>query len=122
MQIPTKKTLMITCLFVHAGFSKKLQKAASERGCFAIHGWTRSIMNHMYWSAVSTPDDEGELRIAKWRSVVNHIQNVHEGHGDLFPECAHGELQGKDGKKRWIQPSQLLLQICHCKYLLSAVK
>ena len=79
-------------------------------------------MNHMYWSAVSTPDDEGELRIAKWRSVVNHIQNVHEGHGDLFPECAHGELQGKDGKKRWIQPSQLLLQICHCKYLLSAVK
>ena len=29
----------------------------------------------------------------KWLSILNHIANVHEGHGDKFPRCQHGELE-----------------------------
>ena len=32
-------------------------------------------MNHLYWSAVSTPDGDGEMILAKWLSVDNHIHN-----------------------------------------------
>jgi hypothetical protein len=35
---------------------------------------------------------------AKWESVDNHIHNVHEGHGHLFPACAHGQLEEDDQK------------------------
>ena len=57
-------------------------------------------MNHLYWSAASTADGEGNVIVAKWQSVVDHVLNVHHGHGELFPECAHGELEGREAHKK----------------------
>lgn len=44
----------------------------------------QSISNHTYWCALSSNGDE-ELVLQK--SVFNHVANVHEGHGPLFPRC-----------------------------------
>ena len=62
------------------------------------------MVNHMYWATVSTADGQDDLKAAKWESVVNHMMNIHQGHGAPFNECAHGPLVGREAKKRWIEP------------------
>ena len=42
------------------------------------------------------------LRPCKWLSLDNDVHNTHSGHSDLFPVCAHGELQGHDRSKTWL--------------------
>ena len=37
-----------------------------------------------------------ELKKAKWLSLLNHICNTHEGHGGLFPNCAHDDIEERD--------------------------
>lgn len=69
--------------------SKKLDKAAKYADCGIISEWTKSVINHMYWSACSTEDGSADEILAKWQSVINHIHNVHTGHSDLFPSCQH---------------------------------
>ena len=39
---------------------KKLQKAAIYKDCEVVGEWTKSITNHMYWWAASSPDGDGE--------------------------------------------------------------
>ena len=41
---------------------------------------------------------------AMWKSVNNHIQDVHDGHSELYPECAHGPLDEDERDKEWLQP------------------
>ena len=42
--------------------------------------------------------------VEKWVSIERHVTNVHEGHGELFPKCLHGEINrnwiGKGKKKK----------------------
>ena len=59
------------------------------------------MVNHLYWCAMSTEEGNEDLIRAKWLSLVNHIQNVHRGHGSLFPKCLHKRLKGR----KWIKPS-----------------
>jgi hypothetical protein len=44
----------------------------------------KSICNHLYWVAASTPSNNRELMMEKWLSVANHVQNIHSHDGDLF--------------------------------------
>ncbi|KAF3861261.1 hypothetical protein F7725_000037 [Dissostichus mawsoni] len=90
---------------VAKGFSKKLLAASNERECQVLRPWIKSVVNHMYWCAVSTPSGQGAQIVAKWESVVSHVQNVHTGHGDLFPSCIHGRLEGRESHKKWLEPS-----------------
>lgn len=62
------------------------------------------MINHLYWSAVSTPDGNGELIKAKWISLDNHLHNKHKGHGKLFPKCGHKALKRAGRKKKWFKP------------------
>ena len=39
---------------------KKLQKAVNNKDCEVVGEWTKSITNHMYWCAASSPDGDGE--------------------------------------------------------------
>ena len=39
---------------------------------------------------------------AMWKSVSNHIQDVHDGHSELYPECAHGPLDEDERDKEWL--------------------
>jgi len=75
-----------------SGVYKKLVNAGKRKGCKKTKAWARSVSNHLYWCA-ATSDGDGQLVKEKWLSMLNHVTNNHEGHGDRFPKCAHGELQ-----------------------------
>jgi hypothetical protein len=38
--------------------------------------------------------------VAKWKSVANHMQNIHSGHDPLFHRCLHGR---PDARTQWIE-------------------
>lgn len=43
--------------------------------------------------------------VAKWKSVFNHIQNKHSHNSELYPECQHGQLTGRDRERQWLKPN-----------------
>ena len=66
-------------------------------------------MNHLYWTAASTPDGNPAVMEAKWRSLVNHIQDIHDHDTPAFSSCAHGPLDGDQDKKEWLDPGTVLV-------------
>ena len=54
--------------------------------------------------AATATEGNGDILEAMWKSLTNHIQDVHEGHSELYPKCAHGHLDEDDGDKEWLQP------------------
>ena len=40
---------------------------------------------------------------AKFTSIMNHVKNVHEGHGEHFNTCQHGVLEPRE----WIAEGML---------------
>ena len=91
---------------IFVGVQKKVMGLAKKKDCELVSKWQQSIVNHIYWVAASTTDEEEELRLAKWTSLKNHLQNIHEGHGELFPACLHGELEGRERQKKWLRPGK----------------
>jgi hypothetical protein len=86
------------------GFAKKLDALAKTKGNEVIRPWIKSIVNHIYWYATSTPAGEEETIVANWLSLLNHVQNVHEGHGELYPKCIH---ETPDADTAWLEPRKL---------------
>ncbi|XP_041364322.1 uncharacterized protein LOC121379739, partial [Gigantopelta aegis] len=70
------------------GVKKKLEAASKKKRCEDIIPWIHSISNHMYWVSGTSSDDK-DMKLAKWRSVSNHVINVHTGHGAKFAACEH---------------------------------
>ena len=87
-----------------------MQALAKKKESEAVGEWQQSITNHVYWVAASTKDDEEEMRAAKWTSLTNHIQGVHQGHSELFPRCLHPNLDG-ERQKKWLKPGNLNLDL-----------
>ena len=53
---------------------------------------------------MSTQSDNKDLVEARWKSVLNHTQNIHDGHGDLFPVCSHPKLSKLDERAtKWLK-------------------
>ncbi|XP_051991583.1 uncharacterized protein LOC127650294 isoform X1 [Xyrauchen texanus] len=44
---------------------------------------------------------------AKWKSLVNHIQDIHDHDTPAFSSCAHGPLDGDQRNKEWLDPGSL---------------
>ena len=63
--------------------------------------WAHSISNHLYWCAASSGGDGEELK-TKWLSILNHVADIHEGHGDKYPRCEHGPLDDR----QWMLPGK----------------
>ena len=79
--------------------TKKLLKASKETGCDKISLWCRGIKRHLYWCATSTRSGFGDLILAKWRSFLGHVANIHDNHPDpLYKKCNHGDLE----PRQWI--------------------
>ena len=67
------------------------------------------MVNHMFWCAASTDDDDEDLKEEKWLSITNHIMNKHSGHeSPLFPQCLHGRLHGRERKKKCLKPGVVM--------------
>ncbi|XP_051510706.1 uncharacterized protein LOC127415798 isoform X2 [Myxocyprinus asiaticus] len=88
------------------GLSKKLDKLSKNKDCEVLKRWRRSIKNHVYWSATSSTS--GPEKVAKWTSLINHLQNVHVHEDPIFPKCAHPDRVSRDPKK-WFQRGSLAL-------------
>ena len=67
-----------------------------------------SIKNHVYWCATSSTT--GPEKVAKWTSLLNHLQNVHDHEDPLFPKCLHPERASRDPNK-WLQPGMCQINI-----------
>lgn len=89
---------------VAKGVGKKLEVLAKQRDCKLVGEWIRSISNHMYWCAASSDGQSGDIVAAKWLSIVRHIQNIHDGHSELFPVCAHSTLENE---RKWFKPNTI---------------
>ncbi|KAK1875808.1 THAP domain containing protein 10 [Dissostichus eleginoides] len=83
---------------------KALDAAAKERECEDLKLWRPAIINHLYWTAASTPDGDPDVMEAKWQSMVNHVQDIHEHGTPAFPCCAHPPLEGQARDKEWLEP------------------
>ncbi|KAM9341225.1 uncharacterized protein ABDE67_014898 [Symphorus nematophorus] len=81
------------------GISKKLEKISKMKDCEKIQKWMRSIKNHIYWTAASSTT--GPERVAKWTSILNHVQDIHTHEDPLFPQCTHKLRQTRDENK-WL--------------------
>lgn len=87
------------CSLLYAAFRKKINKLAKEKGCEIIGEWSKSMVNHLYWCALSTDDGDGEVMLEKWLSLLNHIHNKHWGHGKIYKKCTHGHLRNR----KWLK-------------------
>lgn len=84
------------------GFRKKVEKLAKKPGCEEVGKWIRSMVNHLYWSAMSTKDGDPEVIIEKWQSLGRHIHNKHSNHGTKYKKCGHGCLK----QRKWLKYSK----------------
>ncbi len=102
---------------------KKLVAASKLKDCQLLSEWKQSIVNHVYWCATGVVDDSGDMKLAKWLSIENHVMNEHTGHGKLFPSCLHGP---HTEKRKWILPhtkaASKLSSIINAKALCKDVK
>ncbi|XP_059377044.1 uncharacterized protein LOC132113246 [Carassius carassius] len=90
----------------HIGKSvqKALDAAAKERDCEDLKLWRPAIINHLYWTAASTPTGDPDEMQAKWQSMINHVQDIHEHSSPAFTSCAHPPLEGEARNKEWLEP------------------
>ncbi|ESP03492.1 hypothetical protein LOTGIDRAFT_137344, partial [Lottia gigantea] len=105
---------------VAKGLKKKLAKLSIEKDCNDPQPWIKSIVNHLYCSVASSTGQDQDVIVAKWYSILNHIINVHDRHGDEFPACQHGPLEGRERHKKWLKPgtkvyAKLQGIVCHCQ-------
>ena len=106
----TERCSCIIILFI--AFRRKVEALSKEKECEVIGEWVKSMVNHLYWSAVSTPSRNGEKIQGKWLSLDNHIHNIHRGHSAAFPKCEHPRLRGHAKKKKWIKPRKFSKFLC----------
>ncbi|KTG37087.1 hypothetical protein cypCar_00040323 [Cyprinus carpio] len=78
------------------GVAKKIHQIANLKSCTEVGAWKKSIVNHRYWcGAISS---RGCEIVAKWKSVANHVQNIHEHDGE-FTKCLHEPLVGDQARQ-----------------------
>ena len=77
------------CWHIAKSIKKKLKLLSKKKGYELVGEWIRSLVNHYCWSVMSTEIDDKDLIEAKWKSLIRHVQNKHEGHGYRYPRCSH---------------------------------
>lgn len=89
--------------FVFIGTIQKVENLAKLKDCEVIRPWIPAIRNHIYWVAKSS-GGQGDLLEAKWTSLLNHIQNVHDHQNPLYLKCEHGDLNAEERPYKWLEP------------------
>uniref|UniRef100_A0A3P9M265 THAP-type domain-containing protein n=1 Tax=Oryzias latipes TaxID=8090 RepID=A0A3P9M265_ORYLA len=117
MSTTTQGTMLcvLWTLLLFPGLRKKLVALSKEKDCTDLKEWIDSIINHLYWSVMSTDSAEPNLVEAKWTSVLNHIVNIHTHNNELFPKCEHKRLRGRAARKKWLKPCKYVLYILHSR-------
>ncbi|XDV48298.1 hypothetical protein PO909_017735 [Leuciscus waleckii] len=82
------------------GMGKKLKAISKTKDCEKVKKWLPMIKNQIYWIAASSTS--GPERIAKWSSVINHLQDIHNHDDPLYPVCRHAPRVSTD-KEKWLK-------------------
>ncbi|XP_078495349.1 uncharacterized protein LOC144750179 [Ciona intestinalis] len=83
---------------------KRVSKLALRKNHEELQPWIKSIVNHLYYCALSCHGKPDELIKNKWVSLIYHIQNIHtwQSMGD-FTKCEHEDIPPEVQKrKKWI--------------------
>ena len=76
--------------FKFVGIRKRVAKLAATKVSFLIIGrWIPAIVDHLFYVVQNSPS--GDYRTQYWKSVANHITNIHKHSYSHFPECLHGD-------------------------------
>ena len=71
---------------------KTLLNISKLKGYEDVTNWIQPCVNHLHWSATTTPSGDGDIILAKLKSSLSHTVNKHEGlPNHLFNKCAHGD-------------------------------
>ena len=83
---------------VARSIGKAMLKLSKQKGCERIGDWIKGVRNHLYWCATSTKQGFQAMIAAKWKSLMRHVANKHDGHDNsLFKKCAHEEID----RRKW---------------------
>ena len=66
INIVHNKPVMIKWSFPLTGLRKKLFALSKQKACGTVGLWSKSLINHLYWSDASTPGTDQTLMKAKW--------------------------------------------------------
>lgn len=91
------------------GLKKDVKAASKHDKSGLIAAWQPAIVKHMYWVAASTPENTlqwSDNVESKWRSLENHIVNVHHHNDPLYPKCAHPKRKRGQKKKNYMKRSK----------------
>ncbi|XP_070384925.1 uncharacterized protein [Dermacentor albipictus] len=88
VEVRTRWTKKLWCKFF-PGIRRKLTAASRKGRCRELLSWIQPIVNHLYWCACACGGN-GDLLVATWTSLLNHIADIHDGHGNPYPRCLHG--------------------------------
>ena len=55
-----------------------MEKLAKEKGCEIVSEWQKSMVNHLYWSAYSTTDGNGDVILERngYRLLTIYITSM----------------------------------------------
>ncbi|XP_066442136.1 uncharacterized protein [Eleutherodactylus coqui] len=80
----------------------KVLSASRRKYCGDLSAWVSAVKDHLWWSA-STCDNNPELLLEKWNSLLNHTANEHTWSGNkLYHHCEHGFVE-QHRLRRWLQ-------------------
>lgn len=89
------------------GLGHKIDRVAKKKGCLDVRLWKKSILNHLYFVATTATNGDKERMEGMWKSVANHVQDIHEHDNDTYVMCDHAHLMGEDRNKQWLPKGNL---------------
>ena len=90
--------------FIFVEIHKELTNLAKQNDCKSLEPWVQPCVNHLFWSATSTFDGNGNVIWAKFKSFLSHVIDKHDNLDDpLFNRCEHAEINDRF----WLKKSGL---------------
>ena len=85
--------------------TKKLTQKAKTKGNEDLKPWIKSISNHLWWT-VQTCNEDPEVLVRNWVSIVNHVADQHTWKEGLAQvSCRHHNLTRRERKVTvWLKP------------------
>ncbi|XP_030233960.1 uncharacterized protein LOC115559293 [Gadus morhua] len=87
------------------GLRKKIQRKGAIKGNEILAAWSRSIINHI-WFTCATSKGDAEILKCRWQSILHHVCNEHEWTEDdgQTNRCGHHPLTAQEQSKRqWMK-------------------
>ena len=80
-------------MLIFSEIKKDVLKIAKLKDGEPIAEWVTPCLNHLHWSAVTTPSGDGDVIWAKFKSFLWHVRDIHcDFDNPLFNKCHHREI------------------------------